>query len=77
MLKAAQQAEDNSMMVTCVALEAVGLSQAFLTKVTGGGVRPAGAFPIQAETMLNRYYGGSGHSTDGSATSALGGGRSK
>jgi hypothetical protein len=77
MLKAAQQAKDDFMMVTRVAHEAVGLSQAFLTNATSGGVRPAGVFLSQAETMLNRYSGGSGHSTDGSATSVSGGGRGK
>jgi hypothetical protein len=56
MLKAAQQAKDNFMMVTCVAREAVGLSQAFLTNVMGGGVCPAGAFPSQAETTLKRQW---------------------
>jgi hypothetical protein len=77
MLKAAKQAKDDFMMVTLVAHEAVGLSQAFPTNTTGIGVRPTGAFPSQAKTMLNRYFGGSGRSTDGSATSASGGGRSK
>jgi hypothetical protein len=65
------------MTVTCVAREAVGLYQAFPTNAMGGGVCPAGAFPSQAKRMLNRYSGGSGHSTDGSATSASGGGHSK
>jgi hypothetical protein len=70
MLKAAQQARDNFMMVTCVAREAVGLSQAFLTNATGGGVHPAGAFLSQAKTTLNCYSGGGGCSTDGLTTSA-------
>jgi hypothetical protein len=69
------------MAVTCVARKAMRLSQAFPTKAMGSGVRPAGAaagaFPSQAEIMLNRYSGGSGHLTDGSATSALNGGRGK
>ncbi len=77
MLNAAQQAKDDFMMVTCVAREAVGLSQAFLANAMGGGVRPedaaAGAFPSQAKTMLNHYSGGSGRLTDGSAISASSG----
>jgi hypothetical protein len=77
MLKAAQQAKDKCMMVTCVAREAVGLSQAFLTNAMGSGVRPAGAFPSQAKTRLNHYSSGSGRSTDKSATSASGRGCSK
>jgi hypothetical protein len=77
MLKAAQQAKKNFMTVTCVAREAVGFSQAFTTNAMGGGVRLADAFSIQAETMLIRYSGGSGHSTDGLATSASDGGHGK
>jgi hypothetical protein len=77
MLKGTQQAKDNFMMVTHVSRVAIGLSQAFPTNAIGGGVCPAGAFPSQAETALNCYSGASGRSTDGSATSALGGGRSK
>jgi hypothetical protein len=42
------------MMVTRVAREAVGLSQAFPTIAMGSGVRPTGAFLSQAETTLNR-----------------------
>jgi hypothetical protein len=81
MLKATRQAKDNFMTVTYVAREAVGLSQAFLTNAMGGGVPPAGAaagaFLSQPKTMLNRYSGGSGHSTDGSATSASSGGHGR
>jgi hypothetical protein len=48
-LKASRQAKDSFMAVTCVAHEAVGLSQAFPANAMGGGIRPtgdeAGAFP--------------------------------
>jgi hypothetical protein len=77
MLKATQQAKDDFMTVTCVAREAVRLSQAFLTNATGGGVHPARSFLSQAKTTLNHYCGGSGRLTDGSATSASGRGRGK
>jgi hypothetical protein len=80
MLQAAQQAEDDFLMITQVSREAVGLSQAFHTTATGGG-NPAGAiagaYPSQAETTMTRYARGSGHSTNGSATTASGGGKGK
>ena len=77
MLQAAQQAEDDFLTVTCIAREAIGLSQAFSSTATRGvgNQATAGAYPSQAETTLNRYSGGGGYSTDGSTPS--GGGKGK
>jgi hypothetical protein len=80
MLQAAQQAEDDFLMITWVSCEAVRLSQAFHVTATGGGSPAgaiAGAYPSQAKMTMKRYTQGGGHSTDGSATTAPGGGRGK
>ena len=67
-LLAAQQAEDNLVLVKCVAHEVVGLSQAF---VSGGSSVALGVYLSQAKKTLARYsYQGSGcTSTDGSRVS--------
>ena len=71
MLQAAQQAEDDILMVTHVSREVDGLSQAFSATTTGGVGNQAmsGAYPRQAETTLTRYSGSGGYSTDGSSGS--------
>ena len=71
MLQAAQHAKDGFLTVTCVACEAVGLSQAFSATTTEGVGNQAmsGAYPSQAETTLTRYSGSGGYSTDGSSGS--------
>ena len=79
MLQAAQIAEDDFLMITRVSREAVGLSQAFhATSPSGGGKGTpiVGAYPSQAELTMQRYAPG-GHSTDGSASTPTGGGRSR
>ncbi len=80
MLQAAQQAEDDFLMITWVSHEAVGLSQAFHATATGGGSPAsaiAGAYFSQAKMTMKRYACGSSHSTSRSATTASGGGRGK
>jgi glycine cleavage system regulatory protein len=71
MLQAAQHAKDGFLTVTCVACEAVGLSQAFSATTTGGVGNQAmsGAYPSHAKTTLTRYSGSGGYSTDGSSGS--------
>ncbi len=73
MLQATQQAKDDLVSVQCVAREAVGLSQAF---VSGGSSVAAAAYPSHAERTLARYSSpGSGMSVDGSKASDGGGSR--
>ena len=77
MLQAAQMAEDNSLMIMRVSHEAVtvSLSQAFLSNLPSGrgSSNPiVGAYPSQAEYTMRRYAPGSGHSTDGSASTQNG-----
>jgi hypothetical protein len=73
MLQAAQQAEDDFLMITRVSHEAVGLSQAFHASVKGGG-SPVSAYPNQAETTMRQYAPSGGHLTDGSAATTPSGG---
>jgi hypothetical protein len=60
-LQAAQQAEDDFLTITWISHEAVGLSQAFVAALPGGGgngTPTVGAYPSQAKTTMQCYAQG-------------------
>ena len=62
-------------MITWISRKAIGLSQAFVPTLPGGGGKgtpTASAYPSQAETTMQRYAQGCGYSTDGLTTTPTG-----